>query len=516
MVAAWLAWMAGAWWVGRPRLPTLGWGPLDAAWLATGIAGGAWQMGRLRGIVGLSTLDASLFHGPEVGLWQRLTVDTGLPSHGHDLAVEAARWVGGIEGLLGLHAAMYAVFCMATYATLQAQRPGWMARFVWPFLIWSPVVLAQFTELRAYATYLAAIAVGTWCATLPDGRRFRAAAWWAFGMASLEVPIALTLVMGHTIASWARRQDASADPDSVGTGALGIATALLATGLTPTVLEALSVHTGARPNAWSLAEATVAQGMLLGAALVTLVATWVRGPRALAWLAAPPLAAVTILMALGNLYPLGRYVLFVAPLLLAVALRAGRTRSGDPLPAVILLVCVASALHWPPNLRPEALPKLTATSIYVVLPALGAMAGALATPAARSPWVGALRGGLWAFALLLGQRMLIDGHHERRSAGQARAQVAYVVARAQALPLCVTSPLGRMLLEVDAIRTQHGPSTPLQPRASQHPWTTTCPDEGVYLHLANSPPTPTGHTCAPDRTWRDTPPMWGIYRCEPR
>jgi len=235
---------------------------------------------------------------------------------------------GGFATLLVSRVLLYAVWVVGLYAMVRRQVPTLIAALLVIPAIVNPVVIARYSEIGAYPTHLAAIVLACW--GMGAGRNTTITDRWVFvwlGLASLDMPHALTLLVGYTTGrlwqagwptptrwiagGWFRREPIQAV-------ALARSTVILCAAMTPVSAVGLTHHAtrGGPPGTEAL---WVAAGMVVAAAV-----TWPL-VKDVAW--RPRLMALYVGVAAGGVLALGRpeaprQLMFLVPLALPLAASA--------------------------------------------------------------------------------------------------------------------------------------------------------------------------------------------------
>jgi hypothetical protein len=454
----------------RPK--PLGLTGADAALLVVVVGLGLAWMASWRVVEGLSSDEALLVQTsgrPWLDAW---TADKGLPSYVHGLLIAPTLWVGGIGAILALHAALYVLIAVVVLAALRrATGPG-PARLAAVLLLLDPALLHQQQELRAYASYLALIALAS-LALVPrsdDDRPRWVPAVLGLALAALDAPMAAVLLAAVALAAFLdggprglpgpRALLTSDDPAVRAIRAAVIA----ALGLSATVHTALSVRAEPRPLVtwWLMGVPGIRVALVTGTVATALGLLWWRTrPGALPVLAG--LAAIGRIWAKGTLIIKEKYVLFLLPLGVPTALAAlGRPLRrieplGSWLAVAVLVAATVAGRHGGPVLDP--IDKVTVGPIDELLPRLalaGAVVGVLLL--GRGGWLHALRGAVAGAVVVvgladLGRTLWLERQWLRMDAGM-REVADLVTARLEADPAavaCAPEPKVRLRLHAFAL-----------------------------------------------------------------
>ncbi len=332
-VAAWCVALVLIMLRGQVTLPRLELAPVGTVLLGAFVLVGAVRMAAWRARVGIEAYEAGVFldhNMPWVDAW---VLDEGLPSYFHSLLIAPATWVGGVGLVFLLHTALYGVFGALVLDTTRRMVTPPAARLVTGVVMLAPTVLHQFVELRSYATFLTAVALGA-NALVPrrdDGVPAFGLAVLAFGLASLDNPLAGVLLGAVGLAIVVSLSvDPLSDTDRAHLVTALTAAAIVMGAAVGTALTALSVHRGDGP------QFTIPYGALaLLALFACIMASGLsrRPLRSSRIVATAGIGALMVMWTRGHLVVEERYLLFLVPLVLPLALREahqrGSKRFGD-------------------------------------------------------------------------------------------------------------------------------------------------------------------------------------------
>ncbi len=348
---------------------------------------GAYVVGGYRHLDGLTMDEYTSLPWADQGDLVFFAADLGIPSLVHNLLLVAARYVGGLELVAAAHALLFGVFVAAVWTLYRRLLPPALAVAAIGVAVLHPDVLFRFAELRAYPTFLAAIAAAA-CAALGSG-----SARWALvlgGVACLDNPLCLAWLGGLAVGAWWQRPDRGL--------ALGSWVGLFTLAQVPAIVGSVTMHGAGHVSVRQTGGALGLGGnewtFLLASAAVALLADGREGGlrrlAAATWVGA---LAVVVATAIGLLPPAAKLSLFVWPAALGLFLhllhlRLARVPRVGRFLGSALVVGLVGWLHGWASMDGSVLVRLIWGAGAVVL--LGVVLGGLA-PSVRGTAGRALR-----------------------------------------------------------------------------------------------------------------------------
>jgi len=353
---AWVGWWSTGWF--RQATPADTGPSFQLAALDYGILWGVtciaspW-MGMVRGLLPITPNELRIFPPTSWSALDWYLSDSGIPSLVHGLLLLPLRHVGGHEVLFIAHLVLWVLSTLLAFDILHRRLGAWPARVVLPLLALSPAWLFQFLEYRSYATYLFFVTWAGWnavrCVDAPE--RSTQPVYVGLSLAALDALNALPLLVAF--AAWDALRPGR--PGGPSLAALQRPLTFLV-GCVPLTLLTTGVHAhGAQPlPLWGhdrhgmYLAAVLTLGALLGA---------IRERTPSATLAAAGGLTFLGLVHTGTLRYEHKYILFVAPLLLAEGARGLYRLSPSPRDDVPVWVVVPLPLLilWDYAIEPQSL-----------------------------------------------------------------------------------------------------------------------------------------------------------------
>ncbi len=516
---------------GQLTLPRLELAPIGKVLLGAFVMVGAVRMAAWRARVGIEGYEAGVLLDHDMPWVDAWVLDEGLPSYFHSLLIVPATWVGGVGLVFLLHTALYGVFGALVLDTTRRMVTPPAARLVTGMVMLAPTVLHQFVELRSYATFLTAVALGA-NALVPrrdDAVPAFGMAVLAFGLASLDNPLAGVLLGAVALAMLVSlRVDPLSDADRAQVLTALQAAAIVMGAAVGTALTALSVHRADGPRF------TVPYGALaVLAVFACVVASGLsrRPLRSSRIVATGGIGALMVMWTRGHLVVEARYVLFLVPLVLPLVLREAHQR-GSPrfgevaswlaLGATLLLWTSARHVGVPVQPDPATLFAVVDRLIFpLALVALAALTVAAIYPRSSPETVLALPWllGAWGFTAVLWSWSAEDKAHGAITCTERHLALA-VRSAGDHQPVCL--PEGRLrpvwyawarYAERSSVwdPLRRGSAVGLVERIVH-----TCPSVPHVQVLAEGSPSPEGCTALPAPHHHPEPHTAQVWACPAR